>query len=133
MHKFKKFIMIFGLEYSVLWSVIIYFLWVDGPVIFTILDSIAGIVILFLGYEVYKDKPVLFTYDHIYVALVLLSLIYNSVWTLVIMLFLEIDLAGLGLPMDLISLYATLTMTYQVWRAARQHSQPALQLNEEKT
>ncbi len=120
MDKFKKFIMIFGLEYSVLWSIIIYYIWDTGPFIFTILDAIAGIVIIHIGYKVYKDKPVTTGSDYLYTALVLASLVYNSVWTLVIMFFLEIDVAGLGVPLDLISLYATCMMTYQVWQTAKQ-------------
>jgi len=120
MDKFKKFIMIFGLEYSVLWSVIIYYIWDTGPFIFTILDAIAGVVIIHIGYKVYKDKPVTKGSDYLYTALVLASLVYNTVWTLVIMLFLEIDVAGVGVPLDLISLYATCTMTYQVWQTAKQ-------------
>jgi hypothetical protein len=121
MQKFKKFIMIFGLEYSVLWSVIIYFLWDEGPFVYTVLDAIAGIVIIYIGYKIYKDKPVTKGNDYLYTALVLVSLIYNSIWTLVIMLFLEIDLAGLGLPLDLISLYATCTLAYRVWESTKQY------------
>jgi len=120
MKKFNKFIIIFGMEYSVLWSAIIYFIWEDGPFIFTVLDAIAGIVIIHLGYKIYRDTPDLISYNLFYLTLLLASLIYNSIWTLVIMLFLEIDLAGLGLPLDLISLYATLTMTYKVWNSSKQ-------------
>jgi len=105
----------------VLWSLIIYFIWEDGPFIFTVLDAIAGIVIIHIGYRIYKNMPELISYNLVYVTLALASLIYNSVWTLVIMLFLEIDLAGLGLPLDLISLYATLTMTYKIWNDSKQH------------
>jgi len=118
MQKFKKFIMIFGLQYSVLWSVIIYFIWDAGPVIFTVLDSIAGFVIIHISYRIYKDAPVAKSF--LYTALILASLVYNSLWTLAIMLFLEIDLAGLGLPLDIISLYATVGLTYSVWHSARQ-------------
>ncbi len=121
MKKFNKFILIFGMEYSVLWSLIIYLIWEDGPFIFTVLDAIAGVVIIHLGYNLYKNSPELVSYNLIYVALVLASLVYNSIWTVVIMLFLEIDLAGLGLPLDLISLYATLTMTYKIWESSKQH------------
>ncbi len=121
MKKFNNFILIFGMEYSVLWSLIIYLIWEDGPFIFTVLDAIAGIVIIHLGYHLYKGNSELFSYNLIYITLVLASLVYNSLWTVVIMLFLEIDLAGLGLPLDLISLYATLTMTYKIWESSKQH------------
>ncbi len=114
----QKFIMIFGLQYSVLWSLIIYLIWDAGPEIFTVLDLIAGIVIIHISYIIYKDKPVVESY--LYTALTLACLIYNSVWTIAIMLFLEIDLAGLGLPLDIISLYATGGLAYSVWHSARQ-------------
>lgn len=109
--------MIFGLEYSVLWSVIIYFLWDDGPLIFTILDAVAGIVILKAGYDIYQDKPVVVAGHSIYRYWLWLSLIYNSVWTLVIMLFLGIDLNGFGEPLDLLSLYTTGSLSYRIWKA----------------
>jgi len=121
MKKFKKFIIIFGLEHSVLWSIIIYFIWDEGPFIFTVLDAIAGIVIIHLGYRIYKDKPELISYNFAYITLVLASLIYNSLWTIVIIFFVEIDLAGLSLPLDLISLYATITMTRKIWNSAKEH------------
>ncbi len=117
MLKLKKYIMIFGLQYSVLWSLIIYFIWDTGPEIFTVLDLIAGIVIIHISYIIYKDKPVVESY--LYTALTLACLIYNSVWTIAIMLFLEIDLAGLGLPLDIISLYATCGLAYSVWHSER--------------
>ena len=110
--------MIFGLQYSVLWSVIIYFIWDTGPEIFTVLDLIAGIVIIHISYRIYKEKPV--TKSFLYMALILACLTYNSVWTLAIMLFLEIDLAGLGLPLDIVSLYATVGLAYSIWHSARQ-------------
>jgi hypothetical protein len=117
MLKLKKYIMIFGLQYSVLWSLIIYFIWDTGPEIFTVLDLIAGIVIIHISYRIYKDKSVVESY--LYTALALACLIYNSVWTIAIMLFLEIDLAGLGLPLDIISLYATCGLAYSVWHSER--------------
>ncbi len=117
MNVLKKTIMIFGLEYSVLWSVIIYFLWDDGPLIFTILDAVAGIVILKAGYDIYQDKPVVVAGHSIYRYWLWLSLIYNSVWTLVIMLFLGIDLNGFGEPLDLLSLYTTGSLSYRIWKA----------------
>jgi hypothetical protein len=117
MNKFKKIIMIFGLQYSVLWSIIIFFIWDTGSVIFTELDLIAGVVIIHISYRIYKNKPV--TKSFLYTALILASLIYNSLWTLVIMIFLEIDLAGLGLPLDMLSLYATCGLAYSVWHSER--------------
>ncbi len=117
MQKFKKIIMLFGLQYSVLWSLIIYFIWDAGPEIFTVLDLIAGIVILHISYRIYNDNPVVESY--LYSALVLVCLIYNSVWTVVIMLFLEIDLAGLGLPLDIVSLYATCGLAFRVWSTTK--------------
>jgi len=121
MKKFQKFIMIFGLEYSVLWSVIIYFIWENSPFVFTVLDTIAGIVIIHLGYKIYKNASEPVSYNLAYVALILASLIYNSIWTIVIIFSVEIDLAGLSLPLDLISLYATITMTYKIWNSAKEH------------
>jgi len=117
MQKFKKIIMIFGLQYSILWSLIIYFIWDTGPEIFTVLDLIAGIVLMHISYRIYKDDSV--TKSFLYSALILACLIYNSVWTLAIMLFLEIDLAGFGLPLDIISLYATCGLAYSVWHSER--------------
>ncbi len=81
------------------------------------LDLIAGIVILHISYRIYNDNPVVESY--LYSALVLVCLIYNSVWTVIIMLFLEIDLAGLGLPLDIVSLYATCGLAFRVWSTTK--------------
>lgn len=111
----KKFFMIFGLEYSVLWSVIIYFIWDDGPFIFTILDAIAGIFVIYAGYRLFLNRMVVQNTNYLLAGLIFLSLVYNSAWTVVIMLFLEFDLAGMGLPLDLISLSATGSLAFEIW------------------
>ena len=106
--------MIFGLIYSVLWTVAVYYICDDSPVIFTVLDVLTDLVLLYIAYDIYKQKRFKLRESLALRLAQLFSLAYATVWTLVIMSSLEIDIDELLLPLDLISLYVTISLSVAI-------------------
>ncbi len=112
--KYARQIFAFGLVYHVLWSVAIYFGWEDSPQIITWLDLVSGAVLLYLAYGIHTGKYPLLPGNLPLKLLELASLAYASAWTVVIMGFMEVELADLLLPLDFISLLVTTTLFLKI-------------------
>lgn len=116
LRRINNHLMVFGILYSVVWTIIVYFIWEDSPKIFTVLDGLTDIVLVHMVFVLIKR-------GHFRISRIMalrhaqfFSLIYASVWTVVIMLSLELDMGEMLLPLDFISLYATVTLSLLLWK-----------------
>ncbi|KXJ40024.1 MAG: hypothetical protein AXA67_13375 [Methylothermaceae bacteria B42] len=112
-----------GVAYTVIWSVLLYFGWTDSPTIILWCDVITGIILLHLAYDIYHrgDR---FTETRLLVRLIrLISLLYASAWTVIIMFTFGSELL---LPFDLISLYITLSLSYALWKSLLSKRSPSI-------
>ena len=108
--------MIAGLTYPVVWMMMLYVAWLGEPHIVTELDFISSLVILMTVIALYKNREII-AHNFVIRLLQMRSLIYATIWTVIIMVLYETSIAGILLPIDLISLYATITLSIKIWRA----------------
>lgn len=110
-------LMISGLLYPVVWMALLYFAWVTEPLIISELDLVTSFIILVTAFGLYKNREVI-SHNIVIRLLQVGSLIYATIWTVIIMFIYESAIAGALLPIDLISLYATTTLAVKIWKAA---------------
>ncbi len=119
-----RLIMAGGVVYTVVWSVLLYFGWTDSPTIILWCDVVTGIILLHLAYDIYLrgDR---FTETRLSIRLIrLISLLYASAWTVIIMVTFGTELL---LPFDLVSLYITLALTHALWKSLRSKTPSAVE------
>ena len=116
LHRHRKQLIVSGLLYGVLWSVILFFTWPEAPQFITWLDLISGIILIFLAQQVFTGQHGYINNSILMQSLELASLVYAIIWTFIIMIFIEIDIGELLLPLDAISLYALTLLLVKIWQ-----------------
>lgn len=112
LRRINNFLLVFGILYSVVWTFIVYFIWEDSPKIFTVLDALTDIVLVHMVFVILKRGRFRISRIMALRQAQLFSLIYATIWTVAIMLTLELDIGEMLLPLDFISLYATITLSW---------------------
>ncbi len=116
-HQYRKHLIISGLLYGVVWSIILFFTWHEGPELFTWLDLISGIILVFIAYKISKDSYHFINGNILLRILELACLVYAIIWTFIIILIFELDIGELLLPIDAISLYALILILMKIWKS----------------
>jgi len=116
LHRHRKQLIVFGLLYGVLWSVILFFTWPEGPQFITWLDLASGVILMFLAHQVFTGQHSYINNSILMQFLELASLVYAILWTFIIMIFIEVDIGELLLPLDVISLYALTLLLVKIWK-----------------
>lgn len=114
--RYRKKLVAFGLLYGVMWSVVLFFTWPEAPQFITWLDLGSGLILIFLAHQVLKGSHSYINNSILMQSLELASLVYAIIWTFIIMIFIEIDIGELLLPLDAISLYALALLLMKIWK-----------------
>ncbi|HFD10844.1 MAG TPA: hypothetical protein ENJ32_00005 [Crenotrichaceae bacterium] len=115
-HQYRKHLIVVGLLYGVVWSIILFFTWPDAPEYLAWFDLVSGVILIYLAYQVAKEQYHFINSNMFFLILELASLVYAIIWTFVIMIVFELDIGELQLPFDAISLYALILMLNKVWK-----------------
>ena len=110
-------IMVGGVLYTVLWSLLLYFGWKGSPDFITWLDLITGIFLTQLAFFLYRGSDIT-RKSKLLRLIYLASLFYATTWTVIVMFVFGVEIL---LPLDFISLYVTVSLMRQLWRSLWTH------------
>jgi|GEM_PF-2755286 len=108
-----KWMMMAGVTYTVIWSILLYFGWKGSPNWITWMDLATGAVLIHLVYLLHRETD----FSHLSLLLRILqmiSLFYATAWTVIIMFMFGVEIL---LPLDFISLYVTISLMRQLARS----------------
>ncbi len=115
--RLSKYLMVGGVAYTVLWSILLYFGWKGSPDFITWLDLITGVFLLHLACQLYRATDITRN-GKLLRWLQLASLLYATAWTLIVMLVFGVEIL---LPLDFVSLFATISLMRRLWRSLWTH------------